>query len=134
MNMKKLKIIIEKSFDYYDAYAENYEGIYGAGATAEDAKNDILKCLQLYISRAKDLPDILKGQYEIEYTYDIQSFLNYYAKILSKSGLEQITGINQKQLGHYANGNKIPKTQTIKKIEYSLQNFGKELTQVHFYG
>jgi predicted RNase H-like HicB family nuclease len=132
--MKKIKIIIEKSSDYYDAYAENCEGIYGAGETAEAAKKDIMKCLQLHISRAKNLPDILNGQYEIEYAYDIQSFLNYYAKILSKSGLEQITGINQKQLGHYANGNKTPKRQTIKKIEYSLQTFGKELTQTHFCG
>jgi predicted RNase H-like HicB family nuclease len=130
--MKKLKIIIEKSADYYDAYAENCEGIYGAGETAEAAKKDVMKCLQLYVNRAKDLPDILKGQYEIEYAYDMPSFLNYYARILSKSGLEQITGINQKQLGHYANGNKMPKTQTIKKIEYSLHHFGRELQQLQF--
>jgi predicted RNase H-like HicB family nuclease len=130
--MKKLKIIIEKSADYYDAYAENCEGIYGAGETAEAAKKDVLKCLQLRMSRARNLPEILKGQYEIEYTYDTPSFLNYYAKILSKSGLEQVTGINQKQLGHYANGNKTPKAQTIKKIEYSLHHFGKELQQLKF--
>ncbi|MDR1342053.1 MAG: type II toxin-antitoxin system HicB family antitoxin [Prevotellaceae bacterium] len=130
--MKKLKVIIEKSADYYDAYARNCEGIYGAGKTAEAAKENLMKGLQLYINNAKDLPDILKGQYQIEYTYDIQSFLNYYAKILSKSGLEKVTGINQKQLGHYANGNRVPRMETVRKIESSLQDLGKELCQVHF--
>jgi predicted RNase H-like HicB family nuclease len=131
--MKKLKIIIEKSADYFDAYAENCEGIYGAGETVEAAKENLMEGLQLYTNSNKEIPDILKGEYKIEYTYDIQSFLNYYSKVLSKSGLEKITGINQKQLGHYANGNKIPRTDTIRKIEFSLQNLGKELSQVHFY-
>ena len=36
--METLKIIIEKSSDYYDAYVENCEGIYGAGSTVEEAK------------------------------------------------------------------------------------------------
>jgi predicted RNase H-like HicB family nuclease len=130
--MKKLKIIIEKSADYYDAYAQNCEGIYGAGETAEAAKENLMKGLQLYINNAKVLPDILKGQYQIEYTYDMQSFLNYYAKILSKSGLERVTGINQKQLGHYANGNRAPRMETVRKIESSLQDLGKELCQVRF--
>jgi predicted RNase H-like HicB family nuclease len=130
--MKKLKVIIEKSADYFDAYTENCEGVYGAGETAEAAKENLLQGLQLYIKKATELPDILKGQYEIVYTYDVQSFLNYYAKVLSKSGLGKVTGINQKQLGHYANGNKTPRPETIKRIEFSLQNLGKELSQVHF--
>jgi hypothetical protein len=32
----------------------------------------------------------------------------------------------------YANRNKTPRPETIKKIEFSLQNLGKELSQVHF--
>jgi predicted RNase H-like HicB family nuclease len=130
--MKQLKVIIEKSADYFDAYAENCEGVYGAGETAEAAKENLLQGLQLYIKKATELPDILKEKYEIIYTYDVQSFLNYYAKVLSKSGLGKVTGINQKQLGHYANGNKTPRPETIKRIEFSLQNLGKELSQVHF--
>jgi predicted RNase H-like HicB family nuclease len=130
--MKKIKIIIEKSADYYDAYAENCEGIYGAGETVAAAKENVMQGLQLYVKNAKNLPDILKGEYEVEYFYDMQSFLNFYEKVLSKSGLEKITGINQKQLGHYANGNKIPRITTVRKIESSLHSLGKELSQVQF--
>ena len=36
--METLKIIIEKSNDFYNAYAENCEGVYGAGDTVEIAK------------------------------------------------------------------------------------------------
>jgi hypothetical protein len=39
--------------------------------------------------------------FEIE--YDVSSFLNYYSGILSKSGLEKITGISQKQQAQYFN-------------------------------
>ncbi|MDR2448659.1 MAG: DNA-binding protein [Prevotellaceae bacterium] len=130
--MKKLKIIIEKSCDYYDAYAENCAGINGAGETVEAAKADVLEGLKIFLETSKKIPPILAGDYEIEYVYDVQSFLKYYGKVLSKSGLEQITGINQKQLGHYANGNKKPRPVTVKKIEVSLKNFANELHQVSF--
>jgi predicted RNase H-like HicB family nuclease len=132
MKKQKLRIIIEKSSDYYDAYAENCAGINGAGATVEEAKKDVLEGLKIFLEITDKVPSILAGDYEIEYVYDVQSFLKYYEKILSKSGLEKITGINQKQLGHYANGNKTPRPEIIKKMEVSLQSFAKELSQVHF--
>jgi predicted RNase H-like HicB family nuclease len=77
--MKTIKIIIEKSADYYDAYAESCEGVYGAGETAEAAKADVLKGLELLVSSRdkKDLPEILQGEYDITFQYDSQSFLNY---------------------------------------------------------
>ena len=104
--MKTIKIIIEKSSDYYDAYAENCEGVYGAGNTPDEAKKNALEGLKLLIdSRLKrELPKILQGKYNIEYKYDVQSFLKYYNKIFTNVALERITGINQKLLHHYSVG------------------------------
>lgn len=45
--MKQIKIIIEKSKDYYSAYAENVEGVYGAVNTIAEAKQSILDAIKL---------------------------------------------------------------------------------------
>jgi transcriptional regulator with XRE-family HTH domain len=52
--------------------------------------------------------------------------------MLSKSGLEKITGINQKQLWHYASGLRKPSPATIHKIETGLHNFADAIKQVRF--
>lgn len=130
--MKTIKIIIENSSDYFDAYAENCPGIYGAGKTAEEAKNNALKGLELFIENCseKDLPAILKGDYDIVFKYDIRSLLNHYNKYFSNVALESITGINQKQLFHYASGLKKPREAQRKKIEEGLHKLAKELSAV----
>jgi len=76
--MEKITIIIEKSADYYDAYAENCDGIYGAGETIEDTMKNVLKGMELFINsrEKKDLPAILQDEYTIEYQFDTQSFPN----------------------------------------------------------
>ena len=69
---------------------------------------------------------------EFVFEFDMASFLNYYSKTLSLAGLSRITGINQQQLSHYATGRKHPRPATVHKIEYSLQNLSKELSEVRF--
>lgn len=130
--MKTLRIIIEKSADYFDAYAENCEGVYGAGDTVEEAKENVLNGLDLLIKSTdpKRLPEILKGQHTIIYKFDTQSFLNYYDKIFSKPALERLTGINQKQLHHYASGMRKPREQQRKKIVDALHQLGQELLSI----
>ena len=39
--MKKIVIVIEKSKDFFDGYAENCDGIYGAGDSIQAVKDDI---------------------------------------------------------------------------------------------
>lgn len=127
--MNKIRIIIEKSADFYDAYAENCAGVYGAGASVEEAKASALKGLELLIETrsAEDLPSILKSDYAIVYQFDTQSFLNYYNKVFTNVALERITGINQKLLHHYATGLKKPREPQRKKIEIALHKLGAEL-------
>jgi len=130
--MKTLKIVIEKSADYFDAFAENCEGVYGAGATVAEAKKNVLEGIELLINNSdpKRLPEILKGEYTIEYKMDVQSFLSYFDRIFSKPALEALTGINQKQFHHYASGLKKPRELQRKKIENALHDLGKELLAV----
>jgi predicted RNase H-like HicB family nuclease len=117
--MEKIIIKIGASSDYYGAYAENCDGIYGAGSTPEAAKADALKGLELFVnSRDKsELPAILQGEYTIVFSYDTQSFMNYYNKLFSNVALERLTGINQKLLHHYSSGLKKPRLRQRKKLK-----------------
>jgi hypothetical protein len=67
-----------------------------------------------------------------DYRNDLREFLNHYAGIIPKSGLERITGISQKQLWHYSSGNRVPRPGTVRKIQEQLHRFAEELNQVHF--
>jgi len=129
--MAVIKIIIEKTSNFYSAYAENVEGIYGTGATVLKTKESILKSLELYVEyNKKKLPKILQGDYSVKYRFDAQSLLNYYKGIFTNASLEKITGINQKQIQHYASGLKKPRELQKRKIQTGLRNLAKELQSI----
>lgn len=130
--MEKLIIQIGASSDFFDGYAVNCEGVYGGGDNLEACKANILEGLRLLKeTRPKnDWPEILRGEYEIEYKYDVQSILSYYASVFTKPALERLTGINQKQLHHYATGLKKPREPQRKKIELALHRLGSDLLSV----
>ena len=109
-------------------YAENEKAIVGGGDTVQKCKQDILDC----IATLKDLdsnnrPSFLEKEYELIYKFDTASLLNYYKGIFTNSALERITGINQKQIQHYASGHRNPRLAQRIKIETALHNLGKEL-------
>ena len=107
------------------------EGIYGAGATVQKTKESVLKSLELYVKyNKKKLPKILQGDYSVKYRFDAQSLLNYYKGIFTNASLEKITGINQKQIQHYASGLKKPRELQKRKIQTGLRNLAKELQSI----
>lgn len=129
---KKIKIIIERSDDSYSSYAENVPGIYGHGDTVEEAKQAALLGIDLLkkYNQGENIPPILKGDYEIVFKFDAESFLNFYKRIFTNAALERMTGINQKQFQHYASGLKKPRQAQVKKIETAMHSLGKELMSV----
>ncbi|MDR2146445.1 MAG: type II toxin-antitoxin system HicB family antitoxin [Tannerella sp.] len=130
--MNKLTITIAKGEQAYGAWIDSIPGIYGQGDTVEEAKRELNEGLNLFIKHNKEIPDILRGDYETEYQYDVPSFLEYYSGIFSKSAMERLTGVNQKQLFHYVSGRSKPSKRTVKKIDNAFRRFTSELSQVHF--
>ncbi|MDT9499141.1 type II toxin-antitoxin system HicB family antitoxin [Capnocytophaga stomatis] len=129
--MKTISIIIERASDgSYGAYAENIEGIYGAGEDVKEVKQSVLDAIDTIKTYFADVPEILKGEYEIKYKFDTESLLQYYKGILSNPAFEKITGINQKLIHHYATGMKKPREAQRKKIEAGLHALGKELLAI----
>jgi len=68
-NMQTITIVIEKIDDFYSAYADNVKGIYGAGDTIDEAKKSINRAIKLFkkYNSPENIPDILKGEYQLEY-------------------------------------------------------------------
>ncbi|GGB84566.1 type II toxin-antitoxin system HicB family antitoxin [Dyadobacter sediminis] len=129
--MKKIKVIISRGKDNYAAFAENVKMITGAGDTVQEAKASVLECIELIKTfPAKNIPAVLKGEYEIVWKLDVESLLEYYKGIFNQKGIAKLTGINEKQLNHYASGLKKPRAVQIKKIETALHRLGNELLAI----
>lgn len=130
--MEKIVMVIEKSSDYIWAYSENCDGIYAAGESIEAVKVDAENAINLIKKELpeKQWPKPLLGEYEIEWKFDAQSFLEYYKNFISLSGLEKITGINQKQLSNYLNRRSTPRRKQAERINEGLHRFAHELLSV----
>lgn len=127
--MNTITIILEKSADFYDAYSEEIKGIYGAGASIDEVKADVEKSIAEIKANCaeEDIPEALKGEYELQYKLDPASFIEYYASLMSLSGLERITGINQKQLSNYLNHRAKPREKQLERIRTGLRSFAHEM-------
>ena len=132
--MKKVKVFIEKGTDEYSAYMDDTPLSYsciGTGATVEETIQDFKQAYSemrdYYKSLGKDFEEV-----EYSFYYDIPSFLQEFAFAFSLAGLERITGVNQKQLGHYISGYRKPSDKTIRKIEDGIHRFSDQLSAVRF--
>lgn len=133
--MKQVVAIIERGSDgRYSVYIEDAAypyGIIGTGATVTEAEAD-------FYAGYEDMKSFVEqsaGHFEdVEFVfkYDIPSFLQEFAFAFSLAGLERITGVNQKQLGHYISGYRSPSQKTVRKIETALHSFSEKLRAVRF--
>ena len=132
--MTILNAVIEKADNNYSAYFEGLDGVIAVGDTLEEIKANLSEALDVYMEASKEMgceiPEFLEGEYEIRFSMDVKSFLEYYEGIFTKSGLERLTGINQKQLWHYAKGISRPRRAQAKRIEVALHRLGAELSSI----
>ena len=129
--MVTLHAIIEWAGGNYSAYVEEIDGIAGIGDTLAEVKKSMEEGLvvlkEVCIEDGDPVPEELQGEYRVVFRMDTQSFLQMYCKIFTKSALERMTGINQKQLWHYAKGLSKPRPAQVAKIEKALHQLGEEL-------
>lgn len=71
-SMKRIEVIIERSKDLFTAYSNNCEGIYGAGNTIEEAKEDVRTSIEQIKKEIPEgrWPDEIKGEYELVFKLD----------------------------------------------------------------
>lgn len=129
--MGKITVTIERGQDHYAAWANEIPGIYAAGDTIDEVKSDVQNAIRIYKKHNNVVPDELNGDIDIEWIFDVESFMEYISGTFSKAALSRMTGINEKQLGHYASGLKKPRPNTVEKIESALRRFVNDMSQVH---
>jgi hypothetical protein len=77
-----------------------------------------------------EIPEALKGEYNLEFALNIRAILHYFDGILTRSALSRVTGINERQLGHYVTGYRKPRPEQHKKIVEGIRQIGKEINSV----
>jgi len=131
---RKIKAFIEigKKLDYdiwLDPDANAPYGLLGQGKTIEEAKQDFMDCYE-DMRKCYEDDDEVFSELEFEFVYDIQSFLKYSPFPLT--WLSEATGINKKQLSHYATEHRNPSRATLTKIQNAVRKFVADYSQVCF--
>lgn len=123
---------ISASKDMFGAFSENCDGIYAAGDTIEATKADAYEAIRLIKKNLPEdrWPEQIKGEFEIEWKFDVPSFLEYYGSIMSLSGMEKLTGINQKQLSNYLHHRAVPRQKQADRIINGLHKFAREILSI----
>ena len=133
--MEKVFIETAKTDNGYCAACDLLPGwVVACTGDFEKFKNEVVDSIRFYVDCAKkdgdEYPSVFDGEYELIYKFDVQSLLLYYQGIFSFSALQTITGINQKQLAHYAAGRSKPRPQQAEKIANGLHALAKDLMAV----
>jgi predicted RNase H-like HicB family nuclease len=118
----------------FSAYVPLLPGCVATGDTPKEVNQHIKEAIEQHIKGSledgDEIPQAFYGQYELNYHFDAEGLLNYYKGIFTKTGLQRLTGINSKQLHHYASGTKKPRKAQIEKLESAFHELGRELMEV----
>ena len=132
--MKQIHVTLELGKDGYGVWFKEVPNVFGFGETVEEAKNDAKTALDFYIVALnkcnQPIPEILQGEYELLFEFDIEALLKYIDGTVTKKALAKAAGINPVQLSHYSSGLKKPRKQQKEKIVAGLHKIGRELLSV----
>jgi predicted RNase H-like HicB family nuclease len=132
--MEKIIVTVEVTDNNYSGYIKSLPGVISTGETfmkfKENMSEAVKSHLELMREFGEDIPEVFLNQHELEFRFDPQSLLQHYKGIFTNAALERITGINQRQLQHYASGKSKPKPRQQKKIEEALRQLGQELLSI----
>lgn len=132
--MKTVRVFIERGKDgSYGAYMPDENnlsyGVIGDGDTAAAAIADFKAVYEdmkeSYQKEGRPFEEV-----DFAFSYDLPSFLVYYADLISYKGLSRLTGIAPAQLSQYISGYRNPSPKTTQKIQSALNSFGNELSQL----
>jgi len=132
--MEQIHAILELGKDGYGVCFKEIDNIFGFGETVEAAKKDAEDVINFYIKCLnkvnKPIPEILKGEYELVFEFDIEALLKYIDGTVTKRAIAKASGINAVQLSHYSSGLKKPRKVQREKIIAGLHKIANDLLSV----
>ncbi|GHT38453.1 hypothetical protein AGMMS49965_01870 [Bacteroidia bacterium] len=136
--MEKIQVKVGWSGNNYSCVTEN-SALNGfvvvTNKTLDGLKKDLQEAIQFHIDGCVHdgdaLPEWLQqGEYELEYQLETSAMLHRLDGILTRSAIARATGINQRQIGHYASGHKKPRVMQREKIINGIHAISRELASV----
>lgn len=130
------KIIVEVYFTgtNYSAHVPQLPGCVAVGDSIEEIEKSMNSAVPFHIEGQSEsdgnIPDVFKGEYELVYKFSAEALLNAYSNIFTKAALSRITGINERQLWHYAAGVSKPRPAQLKRIEEGIHKIGRQLIAI----
>ena len=130
------KIVIKVDYtDNYVAYPANDDvACITTGQTLEEVQANIEDVLPWHIDGMREdgdpIPAEFEGEWELEWNLSVRAILHLTEGLVSKAALAKATGINQRQLGHYASGYRNPRPAMRAKIVNGLHAIGQQLSAI----
>ena len=131
--MRNVKVIISWT-DNYGAYCDLVPGCIATHRTLDGVKQAFVEALQMHIQGMVEdgdqVPPELCGKYEIGFHLNVRALLHYTEGIVPRTALARVSGINEKQLGHYATGWRNPRPDMQQKIVKGIHDLGRQLLAI----
>jgi len=127
--MKTVEVIVEHAGKNFSAYIEGTP-IITVGNDMREIEDNMSEAIQLYLEDNPNPVELLVGEFELKFKMGAATFINYYSNIFTKAALSRITGINERQLWHYAAGVHKPRKTQLEKIQNGIKALTKELQAI----
>lgn len=132
--MKTVEVIVEYAGNNLSAYIEGAP-VITIGNDVKEIEKNMKEAVKLYLESCLDMNitpvEILQGEFTLKFRIDAATFINYYSNIFTKAALSRITGINERQLWHYAAGVHKPRKQQLEKIQKGINALTEELAAIN---
>ncbi|MCL2652160.1 MAG: CopG family transcriptional regulator [Candidatus Azobacteroides sp.] len=137
--MEIIKVLVGWSNKNYSATTDDYNRLNGiviaTGVTFEGLQKEFESALKFHIegclADGDSLPEwLLSGNYKLEYELATSALLHSLDGILTRSAIARVSGINERQIGHYALGIRNPRPEKRKQIIDGIHQISRELASV----
>lgn len=132
--MKIVEVIVEHAGNNLSAYIEGAP-VMTVGNDVKEIEKNMKEAVELYLESCKEMNiapvEVLQGEFTLKFKIDAATFINYYSSIFTKAALSRITGINERQLWHYAAGVHKPRKQQLEKIQKGINALTEELAAIN---
>ena len=133
-DMRTVAVIVEDAGRNLSAYIEDAP-VITVGNNIRKIEENMKEAVELYLESCKEMNitpvEVLQGEFTLKFKIDAATFINYYSSIFTKAALSRITGINERQLWHYAAGVHKPRKQQLEKIQKGINALTEELSAIN---
>lgn len=132
MQEKEIKVLVSWTGENFNGGIGDPElgAIFVTSATLDEFKKEFNDSFEFHIEGLKESGEIVPeyistGNYKIEYDLEATALLKEAEKFTTLAAISRVTGINQKQLSHYATGLKQPRPSSRERIIRGIHAIGR---------